>query len=144
MPRTSARRAFRLLCRLRENDRAIGVSPEQIKELRKELACSAKELALALNVDHKELMAWEAGELFPTKRFVTQMENLRKKGPGAIPKAPRGKSSAVTGVARLADPKLWEIVQKLVTHPALFDQVAALAAGFSASDTPDAKPAKKE
>jgi transcriptional regulator with XRE-family HTH domain len=121
------------------------VSPEQIKELRKELTCTAKELAAALNVDHKEVMAWESGELFPTKRFVLQMETLRKKGASAIPRTPRGKANAVTGVARLADPKLWEIVQKLVTHPALFDQVLALSKTFGDSpEGADAKAAKKD
>jgi transcriptional regulator with XRE-family HTH domain len=121
------------------------VSPDQIKELRKELSCTAKELAGALNVEHKEIMAWEAGELFPTKRYVLQMEALRKKGPSAIARAPRGKAAALTGVARLSDPKLWEVVQKLVSHPALFDQVVALAKGFGENaEGQDAKAAKKD
>jgi DNA-binding transcriptional regulator YiaG len=56
------------------------VSPEDIKALRKELSCTARELAGALNLDQKEVLSWEAGELFPTKRYVAQMELLRKKG----------------------------------------------------------------
>jgi len=105
------------------------VSPEDIKALRKELGCTARELATALSIDQKDVLAWEAGELFPTKRFVTQMEALRKKGPSAIVRAPRGKAKK-TGVQRLDDPKLWEIFRKLLEHPALFDQVVKLADGF--------------
>jgi transcriptional regulator with XRE-family HTH domain len=106
------------------------VSPEEIKALRKELACTARELATALGIDQKEVLAWEAGELFPTKRYVTQMEVLRKKGPNAIVRVPKGKAKK-TGVQRLDDPKLWEIFRKLLEHPQLFDQVAKLADGFA-------------
>src|SRR3954471_18866465 len=52
------------------------VSPEDLKQLRKELSCTAKELALTLGIEPKELAAWEAGELFPTKRYVGEMEAL--------------------------------------------------------------------
>jgi len=117
------------------------VTPDQIKELRKALNCTARELATALKIDQKEVMAWEAGELFPTKRFVTMMEVLRKKGPDAIVRTPRGKSKK-TGILRLDDPKLWEIVRKLLEHPALFDQVAKLSEGYSDPAKPDAQ--KKE
>lgn len=105
------------------------MSPEDIKKLREELSCTARELAQALKIDQKDVLAWEAGELFPTKRYVTQMEALRRQGPAAIPRAPRGKSKK-TGMQRLDDPKLWEIVRKLLEHPALFDQVAKLAEGY--------------
>jgi transcriptional regulator with XRE-family HTH domain len=118
------------------------VTPDEIKELRKALNCTARELATALKIDQKEVMAWEAGELFPTKRFVVMMELLRKKGPDAIARAPRGKSKK-TGVARLDDPKLWEIVRKLLEHPALFDQVAKLSETYSDPAKPDAS-SKKE
>ena len=104
------------------------VSPEDIKQLRKELNCTARELGGALDVDQKLILAWEAGELFPTRRYVTQMEALRKQGPSAIPRAPRGKGKK-TGMARLDDPSFWELVRKLLEHPALFDQVRKLADG---------------
>lgn len=117
--------------------RSYPVSPEDLKQLRKELSCTAKELALTLGIEPKELAAWEAGELFPTKRYVGELEALRKKGPTAIQRAPKGKaSSAKTGMARLTDPKLWELVRKLAEHPALFDQVSKLAEGYSDPGTP--------
>ncbi len=104
------------------------MSPEELKQLRKELSCTAKELALTLGIEPKEFAAWEAGELFPTKRYVTELEALRKKGPTAVQRAPKSKgASAKTGMARLADPKLWELVRKLAEHSALFDQVSKLA-----------------
>jgi len=114
------------------------VQPDEIQKLRKELSCTAKELATALGVDPKEVAAWEAGELFPTKRYVTAMAALRSKGPSAIPRAPRGKAAAKTGQARLADPALWKIVRKLVEHPALFDQVVKLSETFSDPAEPPA------
>ena len=107
------------------------MSPEELKQLRKELACTAKELALTLGIEPKEYSAWEAGELFPTKRFVGELEALRKKGSAAILRAPKGKAAAAkTGMARLADPKLWELLRKLAEHPALFDQVSKLAEAY--------------
>lgn len=117
------------------------MSPEDLKQLRKELACTAKELATVLGIEPKEYSAWEAGELFPTKRYVGELEALRKKGPGAIPRAPKGKAAAAkTGMARLADAKLWELVRKLAEHPALFDQVVKLAETYP--DPSEPRPAK--
>jgi len=113
------------------------VSPEEIKQLRKELSCTAKELALTLGIEPKEVAAWEAGELFPTKRYVGELEALRKKGPTAIQRAPKGKAaSAKVGMARLADPKLWELLRKLAEHPALFDQVSKLAETYPDPSAP--------
>jgi DNA-binding XRE family transcriptional regulator len=113
------------------------VLPADIKALRQELGCTARELAEALKVDQRDVLAWEQGELFPTKRYVSQMELLRRKGPAAIVKKPRGKAKHKTGVARLDDPKLWEVVRKLLEHPALFDQVAKLAEAFDDPAKPD-------
>jgi hypothetical protein len=33
-------------------------------------------------------------------------------------------------MARLADPRLWELLRKLAEHPALFDQVSKLADAY--------------
>jgi len=118
------------------------VSPDEIKQLRKDLNCTARELAAALDLDQKEVLAWEAGELFPTKRFVTQMEALRQKGPDAIPRKPRGKPAARTPAQRLADPKLWELVRKLLEHPTLFDQALKLAEAYPDPAVPAAQPTK--
>ena len=105
------------------------MSPDDVKALRKELGCTARELAEALKLDQKTVMAWEQGELFPTKKFVTLMEGFRKKGPGAIPKKPRGKSKK-SGAALLGDPAFWTVVRKLLEHPALFSQVAKLSESY--------------
>jgi len=119
----------------------LGVSPEELKQLRKELSCTAKELALTLGIEPKEFAAWEAGELFPTKRYVSELEALRKRGPEAIVRAPKGKAGAAkVGMARLADAKLWELVRKLVEHPALFDQVAKLADAYPDPSAATVKP----
>ncbi|GMV18087.1 MAG: XRE family transcriptional regulator [Polyangiaceae bacterium] len=103
------------------------MSPEELKALQKELGISASELARALKVEPKTVVLWESGELFPTKRHVELMRELRERGRDAFPRAPRGKSRGVTGMARLSDPKLWELVRKLAAHPGFFDQVAKLA-----------------
>ncbi|MFZ5894204.1 MAG: helix-turn-helix domain-containing protein [Myxococcota bacterium] len=105
--------------------------PEDIQKLRKELSCTAKELAATLGVEQKEVSAWEAGELFPTKRLVDAMNALRARGKEAIVRAPRGKATAKTGQQRLADPALWRVVRKLVEHPALFDEVLKLSEKYS-------------
>ena len=98
-------------------------------------------------MDPKEYAAWEAGELFPTTRYVAELEGLRKKGSGAILRAPKPKNTTakagVVGMARLADAKLWELVRKLAEHPALFDQVSKLADGY-ADPTAPAERAKPE
>jgi transcriptional regulator with XRE-family HTH domain len=116
------------------------VSPEELKQLRKELACTAKELALTLGIEPKEVAAWEAGELFPTKRYVGELSALRKKGTTAVVRVAKGKAAgAKTGLARLSDPKLWELVRKLAEHPALFDQVSRLAETYADPAEPRAK-----
>lgn len=104
------------------------VSPDDIKQLRKELGCTARDLATTLGIEQKEVLSWEAGELFPTKRFVDQMKALREKGPGAVLKAAKGKVVAPTD--RLSDPAFWALVKKLALHPALYDQVSKLADKF--------------
>ena len=103
------------------------MSPDEIKALRKELSCTAKELAGALAIDQKTVLAWESGELFPTKQYCDAMEGIRSKGPSAIPRKSKGGDPMKT----LADPALWELVRKLATHKKLRDDVTKLAAGYS-------------
>lgn len=105
------------------------MQPEDLKALRAELKCTAKELAAALGTDQATVLAWEAGELFPTKRNVDAMESLRQKGPSAIPKKAKGASPAPIKV--LADPQLWELLRKLVAHKKLRDEVNKLAASYA-------------
>ncbi len=101
------------------------MAPDDIKQLRKELGCTARDLATTLGLEQKEVLAWEAGELFPTKRYVDQMESLRAKGPGAVLKTTKGKAVAPTD--RLSDPAFWAVVKKLLLHPPLYEQVSKLA-----------------
>ena len=104
------------------------MTPEDIKLLRKELGCTARDLATTLGIEQREVLAWEAGELFPTKRFVEQMKALREKGPSAVLKTAKGKAVAPTD--RVSDPAFWAVVKKLMLHPALYDQVSKLADKF--------------
>jgi transcriptional regulator with XRE-family HTH domain len=110
------------------------VSPDEIKALRKELVCTAKELAQALGIEQGTVLAWEKGDLFPTKAFVDKMAALRLRGPASIPKKAKGAEPMKV----LADPALWELVRKIVAHKKLRDEVAKLAAPYAdpAQDAP--------
>lgn len=109
--------------------RSRPMAPEEIKALRQELGCSARELAAALAVTQETVLAWERGELFPTKRFVTKMEELRQAGPEAIPKARRGGERPP--MKMLADPELWKLFRKLVAHPELRAAALKLSEGYA-------------
>lgn len=100
------------------------MSPEDIKALRKELSCTAKELAGALGVDQATVLSWEKADLFPTKAYVDRMAELRLKGPGAIPRKSKGAGDPIKS---LTDPQLWELVRKLAAHKRLRDEVVKLA-----------------
>jgi DNA-binding transcriptional regulator YiaG len=114
------------------------VSPDEIKALRKELVCTAKELAQALGIEQATVLAWEKGDLFPTKAFVDKMETLRSRGPAAIPKKAKGADPMKV----LADPSLWELVRKIVAHKKLRDEVVKLAGAYAdpAQDVKDSPP----
>jgi transcriptional regulator with XRE-family HTH domain len=99
------------------------MTPDEIKALRKELACTAKELAGALGVEQATVLAWEKAELFPTRAYVEQMSVLRAKGPASIPKKAKGADP----VKSLADPQVWELLRKIAAHKKLRDEVAKLA-----------------
>ena len=102
------------------------MTPEDLKALRKELGCTAKELAQAIGRDQATVLAWERGELFPTKPFIDKMNALRAKGPGAIPKRARGDAPMKV----LSDPALWALIRKLVVHKRLRDEVMKLAGAY--------------
>jgi transcriptional regulator with XRE-family HTH domain len=105
------------------------MSPAALKRLREALSCSLGELATAVGVDVKTVMAWEAGDLFPTKSHVARLDALEAAGPAAIPRKSRTKV-AVTGIALLGDPRLWTILRKLTAHPDLLREVEKLADGY--------------
>jgi transcriptional regulator with XRE-family HTH domain len=101
---------------------------DAIKGLRKELGCTARDLATALGTDQTTILAWERGELFATKAAVDRMAALRAAGPKALV---RSKSARKEGpMASLRDPDLWAVVRKLIAHPRLRDAVAKLAAEY--------------
>lgn len=106
------------------------MSPEDIKSLRAELECTAKELAAAMGIEQETILAWERGELFPTKRFVTKMEALRSAGKNAIPRKPRKTAAAASPMAVLADPATWRLLRKLVAHAELRREVLKLAENY--------------
>jgi transcriptional regulator with XRE-family HTH domain len=99
---------------------------DEIKLLRETLDCSIGELANAVGVDVKTLLAWETGDLFPTKKHEDRLVELRTRGPTAIIRKPRGKA-AKNGVSLLAEPRLWAVVRKLLGHPDFFAEVEKLA-----------------
>ncbi len=103
------------------------MSPDELKALRKELGCTAKELAAALGLEQATVLAWEKGDLFPTKQYIDKMKAFRAKGPSSIPK----KSKGADPIKQLGDPAFWEIVRKVAAHKKLRDDVAKLAAGYT-------------
>jgi DNA-binding transcriptional regulator YiaG len=108
-----------------------GMTPDEIKKVREELACTARELATALGLEQDIVLAWEKGELFPTKRYVVKMEELRRKGPSAIPRKPRRQAAAAAPMAVLSDPELWRLVRKLIAHTELRREAIRLAETYS-------------
>jgi transcriptional regulator with XRE-family HTH domain len=107
------------------------VLPEDIRKLRKELECTARELAATIGVDAGEVMAWEQGERFPTKKIVADLERLRERGSGAIVRNKKRKLPTSTrGSERLADPAFWLLVRKLIDNPDLFDKARSLAEAY--------------
>jgi transcriptional regulator with XRE-family HTH domain len=97
---------------------------DDVKALRKALSCTAKELAGALGLDQATVLAWEKADLFATKAYVERMEELRAKGPGAIPRKAKAGGDPVKA---LADPQVWEVLRKIAAHKKLRDEVIKLA-----------------
>jgi transcriptional regulator with XRE-family HTH domain len=112
----------------------VRVTPDEIKALRKDLACTAKELAHALGIEQATVLAWEKGDLFPTKPFIDKMLALKARGPASIPKKAKGAEPMKV----LADPALWELVRKLVANKKLRDEVQKLAAAYKDPAADDA------
>jgi transcriptional regulator with XRE-family HTH domain len=106
------------------------VKAADVRALRKELGCTAKELAQALGLEPEIVTAWEAGEQFPTKQWVDRLAQLRAAGPSSVPRRPR-KGQPKSPMERLADPALWALVRKLLEHPDLYAEVPRIAEGYS-------------
>ena len=103
------------------------MTPDELKALRKELSCTAKELAGALGIEQSTVLGWEKGELFPTKAFVDKMTLLRSKGASSIPKKSKGGDPIKT----FADPDFWRLIRKLAAHKKLRDETAKLAESYA-------------
>jgi len=100
------------------------MTPDELKGLRSELGCTARDLASALGVEQQTVLAWERGELFPTKKFVDELARIREAGPSAVPKRSR---KGATPMEALADPAVWSTIRKLLAHDAFRKEVLRLA-----------------
>ncbi len=105
------------------------MSPDDVKALRKTLACTARELGATLQLPQETIVAWERGELFPTKRHVDAMRALEQRGPSAIVRTSK-RSEAKPPLALLAEPGVWALFRKILAHPELRAQVERLANDF--------------
>lgn len=101
---------------------------EDIKRIRESLACSLGDLAAAVGVEVKTLLAWESGDRFPTKRHADRLRALEKEGPSAI-KRSRPKK-APSGPELIGDARFWTVVRKLATNPEFFGKVEKLAGEY--------------
>jgi transcriptional regulator with XRE-family HTH domain len=98
------------------------VSPDELKQARKTLACSVKELAAALDVEPATVMAWERGDQFPTKRYVDRIARLLAEGGASMVRKAKGDDP----FEALRDPEVWMIIRKVLAHPKLRGEVAKL------------------
>lgn len=101
----------------------------QIQQLRRELGCSVGELAAAVGVETRVVLAWESGDEFPTKKHADRLEKLLAAGPEAFPRKTRGAKSA-DPLTLLGEPRVWKIVRKLLAHPAFLRDVEKLSEGY--------------
>jgi transcriptional regulator with XRE-family HTH domain len=108
----------------------------EIRQLREELSCSVGELADALEVSVPTVLAWEAGDEFPTKRHVTRLSALRSGGAATFPRKKRKGRAPSSPNEALRDPRLWTIFRKLLAHPELFAEVDRLAARYDDPSDP--------
>ena len=113
------------------------VTPEEIQSLRKELSCTARELAAALRLEQAAVLSSERAETFPTKADIKAMESLRQKGPDAIVRTKK-RGAASTPMTLLRDPAFWALTRKLLTHAPLRAAVMKLAEEYPDPDDTNA------
>lgn len=101
------------------------MNADEIKRLRADLACSVGELAAAMGVETRLVLAWESGDEFPTKKYSDKLRKLGEAGPTAIPRKSRAKGE--DPLVALSDPRIWTILRKLLAHPPLRTEVERLA-----------------
>jgi len=102
------------------------MTPEEIKQARVTLKCTAKELAAALDLEPATVSAWERGEMFPTRQYVEKIQAFLAQGPTAIPKKAKGADP----FEALRDPQVWGLIRKVLAHPKLRAEVGKLAAKY--------------
>ena len=102
------------------------MSPDEVKQARSKLQCTARELAAVLELPPATISAWERGEQFPTKQHVDRIQKLLAEGPKSIPKRAKGADP----LDALRDPEVWELIRKLLSHPKLRAEVAKLASKY--------------
>ncbi len=115
------------------------MTPAEIKSLRTELKCSTRALAEAIGTEQEHILSWERGDTFPTKRWVDRMAALRVTGLAAPNTTPRSSAVVQTGAKPfqgLADPKVWEIMRKVVAYPELRARVEALTETYDEPSDP--------
>ncbi len=114
------------------------MTPAEIKSLRTELKCSTRALAEAIGTEQENILSWERGDTFPTKRWVDRMTALRAARLAAPTKTPI--SAVVQAGAKpfqgLSDPKVWEIMRKVLAYPELRSRVEALAETYDEPTDP--------
>lgn len=92
---------------------------------------------MALGVPLAEIQSWEAGDRFPTKRWITRMESLRAQGPdGVVHHPPKASPSELSPIEQLNNPEVWRLLRKLLAHPQLFAEVVRVAAAYEDPATP--------
>jgi DNA-binding XRE family transcriptional regulator len=101
------------------------MTPDEIRQLRRELRCTPRELADSIAVEFETIIAWEHEQAFPTKQSIDRMEELRRKGPDAVVRTRR--KLATTPLEALDDPETWRLFRKLLAHPELRKAALALA-----------------
>jgi len=112
------------------------MQPEDVKRIRESLSCSIGELAAAVGVDVKSILAWESGDQFPTKRHADRLTSLEKEGPSAIKRFRSSKPPAGTDL--LAEPRFWTVVRKLATNSDFFATVEKMSTEYEVkSPDPD-------
>lgn len=99
------------------------VKPEEIKNLRRTLGMTQRDLAEALQIDVALVRDWEKGERFPTRAHCMAMEALRAHPPAR-------KSRAKRPMELLADPEFFTLVRKLLVHAPLRAEVEKLARDY--------------
>jgi transcriptional regulator with XRE-family HTH domain len=118
------------------------VTSDEVREVRRGLRCSVRELAERLGVEPALVRDWERGERFPTKQHAQQLAELRERGHddlgpsgsdehAQVPRPrPTPAAAQQDALQAMADPVLWRLVRKLAVHADLRAEVEALAADF--------------